>query len=189
MIGYLKGKIIYRANSYVVVEAGEGIGYRVNAPKNILEDSKEGEIAEFYIFNNIKEGVDDLYGLSSPEELGIFELLLNVSGVGPKVALSISGGLGRQKIISAIENSDTNVFRSISGVGAKVAAKIIVELKTKISGSSIGLLPQEDETVDALISLGYLKQEILPILGSIPSECKTVQQKVKFILSNVGKSK
>jgi Holliday junction DNA helicase RuvA len=109
--------------------------------------------------------------------------------VGPKVALSISGGLGRQKIISAIENSDTNVFRSISGVGAKVAAKIIVELKTKISGSSIGLLPQEDETVDALISLGYLKQEILPILGSIPSECKTVQQKVKFILSNVGKSK
>lgn len=189
MIGYLKGKVIYKAVSYVVVEAGEGIGYRVNIFKNGLENIIKGEVAEFYIYNNIKEDANDLYGLNSPEELGIFELLLGVSGVGPKVALSICGSLGREKIISAIENSDTSVFKSISGVGAKVAAKIIVELKSKISGSSIGLLPQEDETVEALVSLGYKKQEIMPMMGSIPSDLKSVEQKIKFILSHVGKSK
>lgn len=189
MIGYLKGKVIYKAVSYVVIEAGEGIGYRVNIFKNSLENLAKGEVAEFYIYNNIKEDANDLFGLNSPEELGIFELLLGVSGVGPKVALSICGSLGREKIISAIESSDTSVFRSISGVGAKVAAKIIVELKSKISGSSIGLLPQEDETVEALVSLGYKKQEIMPMMGSIPSELKSVEKKIKFILSHVGKSK
>lgn len=189
MIGYIRGRVVYKAGSYVVVEPAGGIGYRISTIKSKAEALSDGDAVEFFVFNNIKEDANDLYGLSTPADLAVFELLLSVSGVGPKVALLILDGLGREKIISAIESSDSGAFKAISGVGPKVAAKIIVELKAKVSGSSVGLLPQEDETVEALVSLGYKKQEILPLMAKIPLEMKSVEQKIKFVLSNVGKSK
>ena len=145
---------------------------------------------EYYLYNHIREDADDLYGFDSPAKLEIFETLLSVSGVGPKVAMLIVNELGERQIVSAIANSDANTFRSISGVGAKVAAKIIVELKSKISGfAESNLLPEEDETLDALSSLGYKKSEILPYLRMIPENLNTVQQKVKYVLTHVSKLK
>jgi len=166
------------------------VGYRVFAPMSLIAGKNVGEEVELYLFEVIRDDTDDLYGFESPASLEIFELLLSVSGVGPKVALAICNQLSREKILSAITRSDPAIFRSVSGVGAKVAAKIIVELKNKVSGdSSLDLLPEEDETVEALVGLGYRKSEIIPLMRNIPSGLTTTEEKIKFILSHVGKTK
>jgi len=188
MIGYLKGKIVLKLKNAVVLETG-GVGYRVFVEPKILEKNKISGELELFIYNHIREGVDDLFGFACPGDLEIFELLLSASGVGPKVALNIVGSLGGEKIISAISKGDPTVFRAVSGVGGKVAAKIIVELKNKISDDAQVFMPEEDETIDALFALGFQKNEILPYLREIPDNLTETRDKVRFILKNVGKRK
>jgi Holliday junction DNA helicase RuvA len=121
--------------------------------------------------------------------LQVFELLLSVSGVGPKAALLLVSNLGKDRILDAIARSDTSVFKSVSGIGNKVAAKIIVELKTKVIAGDAGtvLLPEDDETIEALVTLGYKKSEVLPYLAKIPKNITSFQDKVKYVLKSVGK--
>ncbi len=188
MIAYLKGKIIYKGANYVAV-GDSAVGYKVFAKPDLIERKKEGDEAEFFIYHLIREDTDDLYGFDSPSELKIFELLLGVSGVGPKVALAIIGTLGQEKFTTALAKSDSNAFRAVSGVGTKVAAKIIVELKGKASGDIADLMGENDETLEALTSLGYKRQEIIPYLSKIPEDKKTVQEKIKYVLAHVGKNK
>jgi len=186
MIAYLKGKIIYHGANYLVVETG-WVGYKVFVCPDLLADKE----AELFVYHYIREDVSALYGFKTKEELEIFELLLNVSGVGPKAALSIIAGLGAEKTISAIGRGDATLFKTIPGIGSKVAAKIIVELKSKVAGDVLtaSLLPEEDETVEALMALGYKKQEIIPHLREVPAGLKTVQEKIKFILRSISKPK
>ena len=186
MIGYLKGKVVYRGANYVILNTGS-VGYKVFIPPPIAGKSE----LTLFIYNHIREGINDLYGFEKPQELEIFELLLSVSGVGPKAALSLVSALGSERILQAISEGELSVFKAIPGIGNKVAAKIIVELKSKVMAGDKGnfLLPESDETVEALISLGFKKNEILPYLAKIPSDLKTVQDKVKYVLKNVGKKK
>jgi len=185
MIAYIKGKVVHRGGNYLIVETG-GVGYKVFAGTDLV--SKSGQV-ELFIYHTVREDASDLYGFESANDLDIFELLLTVSGVGPKAALNILSNLGRDKIISAITRGDTGLFKSVSGIGNKVAAKIIVELKSKIAGGdySGAILPEEDETVEALQALGYKPQEILPYLKEIPANLTRTQDKVRYILKNVGK--
>jgi Holliday junction DNA helicase RuvA len=184
MIAYLKGKAVYHGANYLVVETG-GIGYKVF----VGPDTAGKKEVQLFIYHYIREDTDTLYGFETKDELEIFELLLSVSGVGPKAALAIISGLGANKIISAIGRGDATLFKTISGIGGKVAAKIIVELKNKVEGGTLttSLLPEEDETVEALTSLGYKMHEIIPYLKDIPESATTTQEKIKFVLKNVGK--
>jgi Holliday junction DNA helicase RuvA len=184
MIGYLKGKTIYHGANYLVVETG-GVGYKIFVPPSVL-GKKE---VELFCYQYVREDTLALYGFETKEELDIFELLLSVSGVGPKAGLAIISGLGAPKVISAIGAGDATVFKSIPGIGAKVAAKIIVELKNKVAGGAVtaNLLPEEDETVEALVALGYKKQEITPYLKEVPAELKNMQEKVKYLLRSINK--
>ena len=183
MLAYLKGQVVRRGSNFVVVDTG-GVGYKVYIPAPLL-GKKE---LTLFCFHQVREDASDLYGFETAEELEIFEMLLSVSGVGPKAALTLVSALGKNKIISAISSSDTTAFKSIPGIGNKVAAKIIVELKSKVmSGDTGSLLPEDDETVEALVGLGYRKQEILPHLRAIPQDLVSVQDKVKFLLREIGK--
>lgn len=186
MLGYLRGKTVYHGANYLVIETN-GVGYKVFVTPEMLNAKQ----AELFIYHNIREDADDLFGFKTQEELNVFELLLGVSGVGPRVALALIAGLGAEQVLSAIGRGDPSVFKTIPGIGQKVAAKIIVELKNKVIGGKLDgpLLPEEDETVEALVSLGYRKQEILPYLKNIPENLKTTSEKVTYILKNVGKSK
>lgn len=181
MIAYIKGKIVNSGLSFLVVNTG-GVGYKVFTTSS----TKKGEMIELHCFHQVREDVSDLYGFAKTEDLNIFEQLICVSGVGPKMALNIVGELGRDKIILAISKNDPAIFKTVSGVGNKVAAKIVVELKSKISGGNFDL-PQEDDTVEALLALGLKRHEILPYLQEIPENLKSVQEKIKFVLKNVGK--
>lgn len=183
MIAYLKGKIVLRRRNFVVIETG-GVGYKVFVP----DDFPATGTGEVYVFHNIREDTSDLYGFPSPELLGVFEMLVSVNGVGPKVAMNLVSNLGPKAIVGAISNNDPSIFKTVAGVGTKVAAKIVVELKSKVNGGgSSDILPQEDETVEALLSLGYKKSEIYPIIQMIPPEIVDVRQKIRFVLKNVGK--
>ena len=177
---------MHRGQNYAIVSCGN-IGYKIYLDEKV----RAKEETELFVYHQIREDASDLYGFEKPADLEIFEMLLQVSGVGPKVAMLLVNGLGRDKIISAITKSDTTIFRSVPGVGAKVAAKIIVELKSKISKGDFGdaFLQDEDETVEALVSLGLKKQEILPLMREIPDSVISVQDKVKYILKNAGKRK
>jgi Holliday junction DNA helicase RuvA len=185
MIAYLKGKIILRGLNFAVVETSN-VGYKVFVP-NDFPPSGETEV---FTYHHVREDINDLYGFKSAKLLAVFEMLIGVSGIGPKVAMNIVSNLGVEVILNGISRNDPSIFKSVSGVGSKAAAKIIVELKSKVvGGAQIDQMPREDETVEALISLGYRKHEIYPILKMIPPDITDLQQKVRFVLKNVGKNK
>jgi len=185
MIGFIKGKVVgRRANSAVILTAS-GVGYKVFLPVGLISKPE----VELFTHHHIREDASDLYGFANSEELQVFELLLSVSGVGPKAALNLVSALGKTRILDAISAGDVSSFKAIPGIGNKVAAKIIVELKGKVAtqGKGGNLIPDEDETVEALVSLGYKKNEINPILSKMPKEIVTVQDKVKYVLKSAGK--
>lgn len=143
---------------------------------------------EFYIYHHIREDADDLYGLESPEELQMFELLVSVSGVGPKMAMNILSTYNTGKITQIIINSDASSLTAVSGVGKKLSMKMILDLKGKLDSGAISSFSDFDNSsqdlFDALETLGYKKYEVTPFLSKIPQELNSVEDKVKWILKN-----
>ncbi|OQA52554.1 MAG: Holliday junction ATP-dependent DNA helicase RuvA [candidate division WS2 bacterium ADurb.Bin280] len=184
MINYIRGKIILKRSDAVVIDVS-GLGYKVFVSKSALDACAVGRESEFFCFQHIREETNDLFGFVCEGDLDIFERLMQVGGVGPKVAMNIVSSLGREKITGAISQNNPAIFKSVSGVGGKLAAKIVIELKSRI-GNEV-LMPQEDETVDALLALGYKKQEIMSCIGEIPPEMTEINQKIKFALKLLSK--
>lgn len=183
MINYLRGKIKLIKAGFLVLEVS-GIGHRVTISPELAV--KENENIELYVHEHIKEDSDDFYGFKSWEELELFERLISVNGVGPKAGMSIMSSSKPDKIINSIISDDLSFFTGISGIGKKVAAKIILDLKSKLSGldgSSI-IYSGEDtnDVLDALVSLGYKKSEVIQIVSSIPDEIKKDQEKIRWCL-------
>ncbi len=185
MIGYIKGRVLFTKEDSVVIEAG-GVGYKVFLPKETIQKTTAGDEKEVYCYHFIREDANERFGFDSPAALDIFEKLLFVSGVGPKAALQIVSTLGRDKILSAIARNNPTIFKSVSGVGGKLAAKIVIELKSKFTKGET-IMPQDDETVDALLALGYKKAEILPLLGQIPPDVIDTNEKIRYALKLISK--
>lgn len=216
MISYLKGTIKYQASNWLILEVGGvGYKVFTNSKLQTLnskqiqnsnnQNSKRlenlnlenlkivsdlefrtSDLIEMFTFHHIREDRQELYGFATMEELQMFELLIGVNGVGPKMAMNIMSQILTEKIRQAIENSDSAIFSSISGVGKKIAMKIILELKSKLKTGDITNIGDFDqssqELLDALESLGYKKYEVTPLLSKIPHELATVEEKVKWIL-------
>ena len=187
MIAYLKGRIKYLALNWLILDVN-GIGYKIYL-KTENSKLKIDEILELFIYNHIREDRQELYGFLKMEELQMFELLISVNGVGPKMAMNILSQVGSDKLKSAIINGDSMIFTTISGVGKKIAAKIIIELKNKIGGLDDINLNQvmggDNDLTDALCSLGYSKSEIFAFIKEIPENAKTTEEKVKWVLKKV----
>ncbi len=185
MISYLKGTILLQRTGFIILETG-GVGYKVGIKKEL--ESKE---AELFIHEHIKEEAYDLYGFESYDELDLFEKLISVNGVGPKVAMSIMTISSGEKIIQAIINEDIAFFQSVPGIGKKVAAKVILDLKGKAAGLQgygvIGKVEGSNEILDALESLGYKGVELARIVQKIPSDLATTEDKIKWCLKNGNK--
>ena len=184
MIAYLSGKIVLSRIGYVILDTG-GVGYKVFVSNADVGDT---DVCELFIHEHIREDSDDLYGFKKYEDLEIFQKLISVNGVGPKVAMTIMTVTGSDKIIGAIISDNISFFQGIPGIGKKVAAKIILELKSKISnleGSGIiGKMGEENEVVEALISLGYKKQEIGQVLTKMPETIKSFEEQIRWFLKN-----
>lgn len=193
MIGYLRGKIVQARFGQLIVDVG-GVGYKVYVdpqiaiPENCVDTAHE---AALYIYEHIREDAHDLYGFLEPYQLELFEKLISVSGVGPKVALNIMSCADANKIAKAIESSDISFFTAISGVGKKVAAKIILELKSKMTVAEneafLSVSQESNELVEAMTSLGYKKADLSRYIAKIPEDIVKTEEKVRWLLKNFNK--
>lgn len=162
MIASVEGVVGAITADSVVIEVG-GIGYRVFAAPAILSTATPGGRLKLHTYHLVREDQQALYGFRTPEELGFFNLLLTVNGVGPKVALAIVGSRPTADLQLAIMTGDQAVLVSIPGIGKKLAERVIFELKEKVaaagvsvSGSTVaGAAASEGEVVAALQALGY----------------------------------
>src|SRR3989344_6967669 len=153
MIRTLRGKVLSIIPSQLVVEIN-GIGYGVFAPLGVFDRVRVDEEAYLFIHHHLAEDKEDLYGFLDVEQRDFFELLLSVSGVGPKSALAVVGSNTVEVLRSAIAEGTPSVFANASGIGKKTAERIIVDLKSKI-GIQPGLASGYGDTYEALRALGF----------------------------------
>lgn len=189
MISFLSGKIIYKSINKIEIDVN-GVGYEIFVSVSDLAKLTAGKNAEIFIYHNVAEDKSDLYGFLDRKDKQVFEMLLSVSGIGPKTALGIFGVGSGEKILSAISRADVNFFKQVKGLGGKGAQRVIVDLKDKV-GSVADLdfnLESADEGVyEALLTLGFTKQEVRKVMGKMPPELKTEDEKIKFSLRSLGK--
>ncbi len=166
MIAYLKGLIINKNQQSIILSTG-AIGYEVFLPKNKLEKIAENSHKEFFIYTKVREDEISLYGFESLIELNFFKLLLEVNGVGPKMAMEIlSHDLNQTQ--TAILQKNSSFLSKIPGIGKKTAERIILELQNKVIPTEIAILQntetaateQMEEATLALINLGYNRYQI-----------------------------
>jgi Holliday junction DNA helicase RuvA len=187
MISYLSGKIILKKDRFIIIEVNN-IGYKVFLPKQILLRLPGiGENIKVFCFQDVKETALDLYGFLTYEELEFFEILNDIRGVGPKAALEISVVGPLEKIREKILQQDENVFAGIPGVGPKRASTIILELTGKIMATkSASAKASADEAENALVQLGFTKQQVKEALSHLDNS-KPTEERIKLALKNLGK--
>ena len=199
MFSYLKGILTEKKSNYAVIECG-GVGFKVYTSFTSLcdPDCVQGSQVKFYTYMYIKEGIMDLYGFSTNEELEMFELLISVSGVGAKGALAILSTLTPAKLSLVIASGDCQNIKKAPGIGAKTAQRIVLELKDKVktdafvtSGSDLfaedipNASNERDEAVNALISLGYSGAEAKNAVSKVKANINEVEEIIKLALKSL----
>lgn len=190
MIGQLRGQIIDSEEKYIIVDVS-GVGYKVfTTPetKRIFTDKEEISLRTHLV---VREDALDLYGFATKEELAFFELLLSVSGVGPKSALSVLTLTTPNTLIQAINGNNADYLVKVSGLGRKLAEKIVLELKDKVehlgSPEEFGGIGRDTDTILALQAMGYTERDIREVLKKTPSDITDTGEKIKFALKNLGR--
>jgi Holliday junction DNA helicase RuvA len=188
MIRRLSGRIISHGESTVVIDAG-GIGYLVFVSPHTLLEIAHQEEASLWTYLAVRENALDLYGFKTTEELSFFELLLSVSGIGPKSALGILNIASLSELRRAIHENNPSYLTKVSGVGKKSAEKIVLELKDKIGAveSEEGeTLSGDMEAIEALQALGYPTHVARDTLRSIPRDITETAERVRAALKKLG---
>jgi holliday junction DNA helicase RuvA len=189
MIGKIKGKLEFVRNGYAVVDVG-GVGYKIYSTIYALGKIGGKKEVEFFIHTHVREDAILLYGFLTQEELEMFELLISISGVGPKAGMGILTVAPPKTIKTAILNEDPSILTKVSGVGKKTADRVILELKNKISDISAGdreSAVSGSDAIEALISMGYTATEAREALKAVPKDVKDIGEMVKKALKNLGK--
>lgn len=188
MISFLSGKIQLKTNKYIILDVN-GVGYKLFLSKLTLSKLPDlGSSFKCFCFLNVRETALDLYGFQTKEELEFFEILDSIPGVGPKAALEISSLGPLEKLKKSIEKGDEKIFEQISGIGQKKARAIILELSGKIKELSRPKKekPEISEAEQALINLGFSRQQAKETLSKVPKDIKD-EEKVKEALKILGK--
>lgn len=186
MIASLRGKITAEKDKYVVLEAN-GVGYKVyTLIENLLPLQKGAEVF-FYIYTHIREDAFDLYGFLEEKEMNFFEMLLSISGIGPKSALGILSVASIETLKKAISQNDIVYLTKISGIGRKTAERIVIELRDKVGKmTNDNSLSEEMDTLEALKTLGYTQKDALEALKEV-ADIKDTNQKIRGALKVLGK--
>lgn len=186
MIGHISGNVIHHDLTYVIVDVG-GLGYKVFTTTGTLSETRE--TISLWTHLIVREQVLDLYGFASREELAFFELLITVSGVGPKSALAILSIARVKDLKRAIASGETSHLTSVSGIGKKVAHKIVLELKDKIldmPSDDGGALSSEVEALEALKSLGYREADAREALRAVENPDLGTNERITQALKQLG---
>ena len=200
MFSYISGKLVEKNKDFAVVDVS-GVGFKIYTSLTTLSDQtlQNGDNAIFYTYLYIKEGIMDLYGFSTKEELNLFELLISVSGVGAKGAVSILSVAPPSKISLSIVSDDTTTIKKAAGIGAKTAQRICLELKDKIKNEDIVSVDTDafvsaidassdsarQDAVSALVVLGYSMSEAQRAVGSVKETYDDAETYIKHALKNL----
>lgn len=189
MIAHLKGKIEEKYGSFLVLDVN-GVGYEVMVAKTDFEGARLNEERKFYTYHQVRENAEELYGFSSLAAKKIFELLISVQGIGPKVAIAILSLAEAEEVRNAIANADAGFIAKASGVGKKSAERVIVDLRDKVGipsryggteTSAEADAAGQDEALDALIALGFPLKEATAALEKVPRDLP-VEERVRLAL-------
>ncbi len=185
MISYLKGRILEKSLTYLILE-NQGVGYKIFVIPEILEKPVGAEVG-LYTYLKVAEDGQALFGLPDFYTLQFFEQLITVSGVGPKMALTILSTAKADAIKQAIASQDAGIFTRVSGIGTRTAEKIIVELKNKVTLGGQAGAAGSSEVYDALLSLGYNQREVRGVINKLDSSLSQAEQ-LKQALKALGKN-
>ena len=193
MIARLEGTIVHSTDKFLIIDIS-GVGYKLYATAETLASSPLGEHASFWIYTSVRENAIDLYGFRNTEEMEFFELLLDVSGIGPRSALSILAIAHINILKRAIATGDTGYLNKVSGIGKKTAEKIIIELRDKLKdykndGDTPEMLRDESDIIEALKSLGYSQNEARDALKKVPSSVIGTNARIKEVLRILGNNR
>lgn len=194
MIYQVIGNLIAKHKDFVVIEVS-GIGFKITSTTNTINTIKLEQKILLHTYLHVREDALDLYGFHSPLEREVFLLLIGISGIGPKLAITILSGILPDELKDKIISGDIASLTSIPGVGAKTAKRIIVELKdkfTKIEEGSLGFSDKlnsklYDDALNALLSLGYSSQQSKQVLDHIANGKDDNKQNIETIIKTALK--
>ena len=194
MLAYIKGSLEIKNNDYVVIDVG-GLGYKVNMSKKAIEKvGNIGDKVKVYTYYRVREDDISIFGFNTNDELRMFELLLSVSGVGAKVALTILSNIEITEFALAVITDDVNKIVKIPGIGKKSAQRIILELKDKLKAQELAEEEEQgeenpnkqeknseavEEAISALQILGYGKKEIEKAFEKLANKNVSVEELIK----------
>ena len=195
MIAHLKGILANKSNDHVIVNVG-GVGYQVHLSQNSLKELPDhNQDISLHIYTHVREDQLTLFGFTSQEEKTIFQRLMDVSGIGPKLALTILSGMAPSDIVHAVIKEDMVRLHAIQGIGKKTAERIIVDLKDKFLKEFAGVgvnapiasKPLYNDAMSALLNLGYPRATVENVLANVSTQnIATVQGIVKQALRELG---
>ena len=198
---YVKGPVAHVAPYLAVIDCG-GVGYACHTTNNTLSYLKKGETAKLFTHLNVREDVMELYGFATENELNCFRLLIGVSGVGPKAALSILSATTPEGLAMSIITGDEKSLTVAQGIGKKIAQRIILELKDKLAkgqisasggesygGTGVTVIPQNkaSEAAAALAVLGYSQAEVAVALKGVDVESLELEEIIRHALKRMVK--
>lgn len=201
MFYYLKGTVAHVAPYLAVIDCG-GVGYACHTTNHTLSYLEKGKAATLYTYLHVREDIFDLYGFATEEERNCFELLIGVSGVGPKAALSILSAATPEALAMSIITGDEKALTVAQGIGKKIAQRIILELKDKLAkgqlstsggepygGTGLTIIPENKSTeaAAALAVLGYSQAEISMAMKGIDVEGLKLEDIIKQALKKMVK--
>lgn len=190
MIGHIEGKVIFKGERHVVVDV-HGIGYKVFLTLSAIKSSMVQDTVSFWTHQHVREDAMDLFGFVHPSELEFFEMLIGISGIGPRSALGVMALAPVDTIKKAIAAGDTSYLTKVSGIGRKTAEKIVLELKEKMGFGKISYsgeeLQHDTDILDALVALGYSAMQARDVLGHIPASAVGREARLKEALKMLGK--
>lgn len=193
MIASLEGIIELKGEKFMVLSVG-GVGYKVFAGQDTLQKIPEkGAKVKLWIHHHIREDTSALYGFLHFAELDLFEALIAISGIGPKGALGVLGVAPVDTLKKAIAAGDTSYLTRVSGIGKKMAEKIVLELREKMAGRGVLVdapeLKSEADALDALVAFGYAQRDAREALSAVSQEVTEVGERVRAALKKLGKGR
>ena len=194
MFYFIKGKAEIVEPNLVVIDAG-GVGYAINTSTTSAANTRRGEQTIFYTYLHVREDIFELYGFASKAELNCFKQLISVSGVGPKAALAILGTITPEKLSLCIVTGDEKALCAAPGVGKKLAQRVILELKDKITAVQtegtelpteiVGTADNLEDALSALIALGYQRHAAAVALKGLEKKGLTTEELIREALKKL----
>ncbi|MGQ9586238.1 MAG: Holliday junction branch migration protein RuvA [Anaerolineae bacterium] len=192
MLASLRGVLVRKGTQSILLEVG-GVGFRVSMPAaSVLTLGEPGSLVEVRTHLHVRENELSLYGFLTEGELGLFETLLSVPGIGPKAALSLLSTLSVEELTRAIAQEQVEVLAQVPGIGVKTARKVILELREKMArGVPVVVVPPElaradSEVLEALTTLGYSVVEAQRALQAVPPDVLDVSERLRLALQQLA---